>query len=132
MESSSAYKYITPTLQSNFNYAIGEVLKRMNNMDIADTWQAIETLYTILPPKIFEQVQSEYKTIIAKVNKVNSGDSVDYMAMVTANNETKRVLGELAIPFFRRMYEALYAGGYLEKKTRAIESNVGPKFFQPS
>lgn len=96
----------------------------MNNVGIAETWKAIETLYTILPPTIFDKVQTEYKSIIKQVNEANDGSSVDFPSMVEANKEACLILEELAIPFFRKMYSLLYKGGYLEKEA------VRPRFTQ--
>lgn len=116
MEISQTSRYITPTLQSNWNYAINEVLKRMNNVGIAEVWKAIETLYTILPPTIYEKAKAEYARIVNQVNNATNGSTVDFLAMVESNNEACLILEELAIPFFRKMYDALYKGGYLEKE----------------
>lgn len=115
MATVSSQRYILPTLQSNFNYSINEILKRMNNDGIGETWRAIETLFCILPPKIHKEVQIDYNDIIKKVNTVANGSTVDFLAMVESNNECCLVLEALAIPFFRKMYALLYKGGYLEK-----------------
>jgi len=87
----------------------------MNTMGIGETWRSIETLYMILPPSIFNEVETEYNDIIKRVNTVTNGSTVDFLAMVESNNECCMVLEEFAVPFFRRMYELLYEGGYLEK-----------------
>jgi len=100
---------------SNFNYAVNEVLRRMNTMGIGEVWRAIETLHVILPPTIYDEVEDDYKRIVKQVNKASSGSSVDFLAMVESNNECCLILEEYAIPFFRKMYELLYKGGYLEK-----------------
>jgi len=92
----------------------------MNNLGIAETWKAIETLFCILPPKIHKEMREDYKDIIKKVNMATNGSSVDFLAMVESNNECCLILDEFAIPFFRRMYEALYKGGYLEKTPRDV------------
>lgn len=117
MATTSSQRYILPTLQSNFNYSINEILKRMNNVGIGETWRAIETLFHILPPKIYSQVETDYKDIIKKVNAVTNGSTVDFLAMVESNHECCMVLEEYAVPFFRKMYELLYKGGYLEKES---------------
>lgn len=120
METSQAKPFITPTLQSNWNYAINEVLKRMNNLDIGETWKAVETLFQILPPKIYEKVEKEYKAIVKRVNEANNGSGVDYQDMIETNREACTVLEVFAIPFFRKMYSLLYNGGYLEKLQREL------------
>ena len=115
MEASKRNPFVLPTLMSNFNYAVNEVLRRMNTMGIGEVWRAIETLHTILPPSIFDEVDSEYKDIVKRVNTVTNRATVDFLAMVESNNECCLVLEEFAIPFFRKMYDKLYQGGYLEK-----------------
>jgi len=122
LEASQRNRFILPTLQSNFNYAINEVLKRMNTVGIAETWRAIETLFTILPPKIYEVVETDYNDIVKKVNTVTNGSTVDFLAMVESNNECCIVLEELAFPFFRKCYELLYKGGYLEKQSSRLSA----------
>ena len=87
METPRQNPYILPTLQSNWNYAINEILRRMNNVGISEVWRAIETLKCILPPKIHEEVETEYNDIIKKINAVTNGSSVDFLAMVESNNE---------------------------------------------
>lgn len=115
METPKQNPYVLPTLQSNFNYAVNEVLRRMNNLGIAATWRAVETLFVILPPSIHEKLENEYKDIVNRVNTVTNGSTVDFLAMVESNNECCMVLEEFAVPFFRKMYDKLYSGGYLEK-----------------
>jgi len=115
LEASQRNRFILPTLQSNFNYSINEILKRMNTLGIAETWRAIETLFCILPPNIYNKVETDYNDIIKKVNTVTNGSTVDFLAMVESNNECCLILEEFAFPFFRKMYELLYEGGYLEK-----------------
>jgi len=115
LEASQRNRFILPTLQSNFNYAVNEILRRMNTMGIAETWRSIETLYMILPPTIFAEVEGDYKRIVKRVNSVTNGSTVDFLAMVESNNECCLILEEFAFPFFRKMYELLYEGGYLEK-----------------
>ena len=115
MEDSKRNPFVLPTLMSNFNYAVNEVLRRMNTMGIGEVWRAIETLHVILPPTIYDEVEDDYKRIVKQVNKASSGSSVDFLAMVESNNECCLILEEYAIPFFRKMYELLYKGGYLEK-----------------
>jgi len=116
LEASQRNRFILPTLQSNFNYAINEILKRMNTLGIAETWRAVETLFCILPPTIYDKVETDYNDIVKKVNTVTNGSTVDFLAMVESNNECCMVLEALAIPFFRKMYKLLYDGGYLEKE----------------
>ena len=84
-------------------------------MGIGEVWRSIETLYMILPPSIFKEVETDYKDIVKKVNTVTNGSTVDFLAMVESNNECCLILEEFAFPFFRKMYELLYEGGYLEK-----------------
>jgi len=115
LEDSKRNPFVLPTLMSNFNYAVNEVLRRMNTMGIGEVWRAIETLHVILPPTIYDEVEDDYKRIVKQVNKASSGSSVDFLAMVESNNECCLILEEYAIPFFRKMYELLYKGGYLEK-----------------
>jgi len=105
---------------TNFNYVINEILKRMNNTGIAETWRGIETLFCILPPDIHKEVREEYKNIVRLVNKVTNGSTVDFLAMVESNNSACLILEEFAVPFFRKMYELLYKGGYLEKTQRDV------------
>ena len=115
MEASKRNPFVLPTLQTNFNYVINEVLKRMNNLGIAETWRAIETLFCILPPTLHKEVEADYKNIVRQVNMATNGSTVDFLAMVESNSAACMVLDEFAIPFFRKMYESLYIGGYLEK-----------------
>jgi len=94
----------------------------MNTMGIAETWRSIETLYMILPPTIFAEVEGDYKKIVKRVNSVTNGSTVDFLAMVESNNECCIVLEELAFPFFRKCYELLYKGGYLEKQSSRLSA----------
>jgi len=120
MEASRKNPYILPTLQTNFHYVIGEILKRMNNLGISETWKAIETLFCILPPTIHKEMREDYTSIVKKVNMVTNLSSVDFLQMVESNAECCQILEEFAVPFFRRMYELLYDGGYLEKTQREV------------
>ena len=86
-------------------------------MGLGETWKSIETLYMILPPTIFAEVEGDYKRIVKRVNSVTNGSTVDFLAMVESNNECCLILEEFAFPFFRKMYELLYKGGYLEKES---------------
>lgn len=122
----SSQRYILPTLQSNFNYAINEILKRMNTVGIAETWKAIETLYKILPPTIKSEVKADYMNILKRLKFETNDTSVDFLAMVEANNVYCLILEELASPFFEKMYALLYEGGYLEKKPRKVPTSVEP------
>jgi len=100
----------------------------MNNTGIAETWRSIETLYMILPPKIFAEVKDDYERIVKRVNSVTNGSTVDFLAMVESNNECCLILEEFAFPFFRKMYDLLYKGGYLEKQSHRISAKDFEKF----
>jgi len=104
-----------PTLQSNLNYAVNEILRRMNCVGIGEVWRSIETLHMILPPPIFKEVASEYERITKRLSKANNGNSVDFLQMVESNAACVEILEWDAFPFFRMMYDKLYEGGYLEK-----------------
>ena len=115
MEASKRTPFILPTLQSNLNYAINEVLRRRNTLPIGDTWRSIETLFSILPPSIYNEVEDDYNRIIKLLNNANNGSSVDFLQMVESNAACCEILETYAFPFFRNMYYLLYKGNYLEK-----------------
>jgi len=120
MTMENSQKFILPTLASNFNLAISEILNRMNSDSLGEQWRAMVTLYHILPPAIYDKVKGDYEKITKKINHVGNSGSISYIDLVQDNDEVNAILEEFASPFFRKMYELLYEGGYLEKKPRDV------------
>lgn len=113
----SGPRFITATLQSNFNYCIGEFLQRMNQGYVYESWIALETLHSILPPEIYDnktvrQYFNEVKNFLSKSNGNSRSNFMDQ------RKETQEILGYLKarnLATFRIVYAMLYKGGYLEK-----------------
>jgi len=84
-------------------------------MGVGEIWKSIETLYLILPPSIFDEVEKDHDKIVKLLNNANNGSTVDFIAMVESNSECYLILEQNAFSFFRRMYYLLYKGNYLEK-----------------
>ena len=123
MEATQTRRYITPTLQANWNLAIGDVIRCLNAGLIYEAWLALETLYNILPPDIYKKVVNDYQTIKKDFDS-HGTDSASYEIIVESYDSGLATLREAVRPFFRKMYELLYEGGYLEKKAREIDTNA--------
>jgi len=117
MSYDSGPKFVLPTLQANLNYAIGEVLQRLNTDGPYEVWVAIDTLCGILPPTVYEnpEVSKDYKMINDYLNNGHDGSTTNYMDQ---RRRSQRILGFLHQhnrPYFRLVYKKLYEGQYLEK-----------------
>lgn len=120
METAQAHRYITPTLQANWNLAISEVIRCLNSNLTYETWLALQTLYDILPPEIYKEVTVKHD-MIEKEFLATATDSSSYEAQILSFNNGMNILRKHERTFFREMYELLYKGGYLEKKTGPSE-----------
>jgi hypothetical protein len=116
MEVSQANRYITPTLQANLNLAISDVIRCLNAKMIFEAWEALQTLYDILPPDVHKEVKIKHDNI-KRDFEASGNQCIAYEDLVTSHNEGMTVLNEHTRPFFREMYELLYKGGYLEKQS---------------
>ncbi len=115
METSQANRYITPTLQANWNLAISDVIRCLNADLIYEAWLALQTLYDILPPEIHKKVEKDYKKL-KTTYEAHYTESTGYEAIVSTYFNGLETLRNETRPFFRLMYELLYGGGYLEKQ----------------
>jgi len=111
----SARRYITPTLQANWNQAISEVIRCLNAGFYDAAWRAVGSFYLILPPTIRKKVKNQYENV-EKDYDANATDSASYEEIVGSYNEGLATLKNKVPPLFMEMYERLYDGGYLENK----------------
>jgi len=122
METSQTRRYITPTLQANWNLAISDVIRCLNAGETYEAWLADQTLYGLLPPEredlkeIYTKVRKHYETIKKNLQS-HATDSTSYQDVVTSYQNGLTVLTEHVRPFFQEMYELLYRGKYLETST---------------
>ena len=135
MEASQPNRYITPTLQANWNLAIGDIIRCFNAGLIYEAWLALQTLYDLLPPEKPE-LKENYKIVrnhfinIKNNFESQATESASYEAIVTSFHNGLTILRKEMRPFFAEIYQLLYKGGYLEKRSRQIDTNAPPELLE--
>lgn len=126
----SARPFITPTYQANLNSALRDVVVRLNQGLIWEAWESLKTLYYMSPPKVEEECREEYEKIEAELHKIIGKKSMDIgITQARQRKQIFRYLYRQNWKFLTRIKQSLFDKGYLEKRSRKVDTNVPESFF---
>ncbi|MFA5455988.1 MAG: hypothetical protein WC272_11800 [Sulfurimonas sp.] len=138
MAQSDERHILQATYQSNLIHAISDVIFRMNNNDVFGTFNALETLYIILPIECYKMVEpihdQEFKKIFDLENKIQS---IDYaVRQMNLTNKKLQLLQSINKILFKTYKDILESKNYLDitkyrPTTReSTVQNIGAKINQ--
>jgi hypothetical protein len=117
------------TYQSNLIHSISDVIFRMNNNDIFGTFNALETLYILLPNECYKIVAPIHDQEIMKITQLeNETRSMDYaVRQMTLNSKKLSLLYNINKTLFKTYKDILESKNYLDitrYRPATKESNI--------
>lgn len=138
MTESDERHILQATYQSNLIHAISDVIYRMNNNDIFGTFNALETLYILLPKECNLLVKETHDQEIAKIKELERQiTSIDYaLRQTNLTNRKINLLHQVNKNLFKAYKDALESKNYLDitryrpKTKESTIQSIGAKLKQ--
>ena len=116
MTESDERHILQATYQSNLIHSISDIIFRMNNNDIFGTFNALETLYILLPKECYNAVEKIHDEEIQKITELEiHTKSHDYaVRQMNLNNTKLQLLYRINKILFKTYKDILESKNYLD------------------
>ncbi len=116
MSQSDERHILQATYQSNLIHAISDVIFRMNSNDVFGTYNALETLYILLPKECYLEVKPTHDNEISKLQQIEKSTRAQDFAVRQMNLTNTKSLRLQAInkTLFKAYKDTLESHNYLD------------------
>lgn len=106
--------FLTPTYQAPLILALNTVIRKLMEAPAQETWKALKTLYTFLPPECTQQTRETYQAILNNLKLISQTDIKDNLFRDNEIEElNSRYLSEMNLNFLEVIKASLFEHKYL-------------------
>jgi hypothetical protein len=118
-------KSLQLTYQEVIINALSRIVERMNVKDMTGCWEALRTLYSLLPPEVEKEVKDQYLKVLEGLRDIKTRTKTFDIpsSVLKANFQTGKFLYMENRELLRLFKDSLYRHGYLERSFKPSGSN---------